>query len=105
MKSSEFKILISVEGYNEKTAVNDRNCYVVEKCCLQTIYQIYRYQIWITQIEDLNEDGLIIAISYLLYFPRINPSKSVTVELGRVIVLNDSVSTKMGIKVLLKFFH
>ena len=31
MKPSEFKISISVESYDENTAENDRNCYVVEK--------------------------------------------------------------------------
>jgi len=30
MKPSEFKILISVESYDEKTAENYRNCYVAE---------------------------------------------------------------------------
>ena len=29
--SSEFKISISVESYDEKTAENYRNCYVAEK--------------------------------------------------------------------------
>ena len=32
MKPSEFKISCSVESYDEKTAGNDRNYYVVEKC-------------------------------------------------------------------------
>ena len=31
MKPSEFKILISVEGYDEKTVENLRLCYVAEK--------------------------------------------------------------------------
>ena len=31
MNSSEFKIIISVESYDEKTAENYRNCYVVKK--------------------------------------------------------------------------
>ena len=31
MKPSEFKISISVESYDEKTAENYRNCYVTEK--------------------------------------------------------------------------
>ena len=30
MEPSEFKISISVESYDEKTAENYRNCYVVE---------------------------------------------------------------------------
>ena len=55
MKLSEFKFSISVEGYNEKTAENYRNCYVVEKRKCPN-YQRYRSQILIAQIEDLNED-------------------------------------------------
>ena len=31
MKPSEFKVSISVECYDEKTAENYQNCYVVEK--------------------------------------------------------------------------
>ena len=31
MKSSEYKIFNSFESYNEKTAENDRNCYVAKK--------------------------------------------------------------------------
>ena len=31
MKPSEFKIFISVESYDEKTAENYRNCYFAEK--------------------------------------------------------------------------
>ena len=30
MKPSEFKISISIESYDEKTAESDRNCYVAE---------------------------------------------------------------------------
>ena len=31
MQQSEFNISISVESYDEKTAENDRNCYVAKK--------------------------------------------------------------------------
>jgi len=31
MKLSDFKISISVENYDEKTAENYRNCYIAEK--------------------------------------------------------------------------
>jgi len=31
MKPSEFKIFLSVESYDEKSAQNDQNCYVAEK--------------------------------------------------------------------------
>ena len=31
MKSSEFKIIISVESYDEKTSEIIRNCYVADK--------------------------------------------------------------------------
>ena len=41
MKLLEFKISISVESYDEKSAENDRNCYVAEKAYnLQTIKDI-----------------------------------------------------------------
>ena len=38
----------------------------------------YRSQMMIAQIEDLHEDCDKISCPYLIYFPRNNPSKSVT---------------------------
>ena len=75
MKPSEFKISISVESYDEKTAENYRNSYVAEK-------PIVIAQILIAQIDDLNEDCVEISGPYLLYFLRNKPSKRVTVRLG-----------------------
>ena len=40
MKPSEFKISISVESYDEKTAKNDRDCYVAVKRSFQAINKI-----------------------------------------------------------------
>ena len=53
MKSSEFKIYISVESYGEKTAENYRKCYVAEKCIISN-YRRYRPKLKV-QIEDFNE--------------------------------------------------
>ena len=49
----------------------------------------------IKQVEDLNEDCVKMSRSYLSYFQRKKPSKSVTVRPGRFIVLNNSTSPKM----------
>ena len=49
-------------------------------------------------IEDLNEGCVKILRPYHLYFMRNKPSKKVTVRSGRFIVLNDSASLKMVIK-------
>ena len=67
-----------------------------------------------TEIVDLNEDGVKISRLCRIYFPRNYVSKSVTVgsariELGRVgpgqfIVLDDSASFKMVIKIYFNFF-
>ena len=40
MKVSEFKISISVESYNDKTAENYRNCYVAEKRIVSKLSKI-----------------------------------------------------------------
>ena len=40
METSEFKSLISVESYDEKTAENYRNIYVAEKPIVLTIKDI-----------------------------------------------------------------
>ena len=40
MEPSEFKISISVESYDEKTAENDRNCYVAEKRIISKVSKI-----------------------------------------------------------------
>ena len=58
-------------------------------------YQRYQYQIFMAQTKDLYEDCVKIFRSYLFYFPRNKPSKSVNGRLGRFIVLNDSASPKM----------
>ena len=59
----------------KKTAENYRKCYIPEK---PIVFQRYRHQILIAQIEDLNEDCVKISGPYLLYFLRNKPSKSVT---------------------------
>ena len=46
-----------------------------------------------------------ILISYFLYFPRNKKLKSVTVRSGRIIVLNNSASPKMAIKMYFNFFN
>ena len=40
MKLSEFEISISVESYDEKTAENNRNCYVAEKRIVSKLSKI-----------------------------------------------------------------
>ena len=42
---------------------------------------------------------------HLLYFPGNKPSKSVTIETGRFIVLNDSASLRMVVKIHSKFLR
>ena len=69
MKPSEYKNSISIESYDEKAAENYRNCYFAKK----------PLSFLIAQIEDLYKDWVKISHSYLLYFPRNKPSKSVTV--------------------------
>ena len=39
-ETSEFKMSISVESYDEKTTENDRNCYVAEKRIVSKISKI-----------------------------------------------------------------
>ena len=51
MKPSEFKISISVESYDEKTAENYRNCFVAEK---HIVSKLLKISIPNVQIEDLN---------------------------------------------------
>ena len=53
------------------------------KSALFLNYQRYRSQMLIAQIEDFNGDCNKISGLYLLYFPRNEPSKSVTVEPSR----------------------
>ena len=55
MKPSKSKISLSVESYDEETAENYRNCYVVEKHIVSKLSKI-SIPIFKTQIEDLNED-------------------------------------------------
>ena len=81
MKSSEFKIFIFVESYNEETAENYRNCNVAEKRIVSKLEKIISMPILLAQFEDLNEDCIKISRFYLLLFPRNKPSKSVTVGL------------------------
>ena len=59
MNPSEFKISILVEGYDEKTAENDRNCFVDEKRLISKLSKIS-----IAQTEDLNEDCVKISHPY-----------------------------------------
>ena len=58
----------------------------------------------------MNEDFVKISHLYLIYFPKNKPSNSVTVRSGRVqpgrfIVLNDSASPEMVIKIYFNFFR
>ena len=71
--------------------------------CRKPQFPNYRYQILIAQIEDLNIDYVKIVSTYHAYFPMNNPSKSVKVGPGRFIVLNDSVSPEMFIKMYFNF--
>ena len=95
MKPSEFKIFISVESCDEKTTENYQNCYVGEKRILN--FQRYRSYILIAKIE--------FSRLYLLYFPRNEPSNSVTAGLGRFIILNDLSSHKMVINIYIIFLQ
>ena len=54
-------------------------------------------QILIAQVKDLNECCAKIARTYILYFPRNKPSKSVAVGSGRSIALKYSASPKIVI--------
>ena len=81
MQQSEFRISISVESYDEKTAENYRNFYVAEK---PIVFKISKISITtIPQIKDLDEDCVKMSGPYLIYFLRNKPSKSVTVGSGR----------------------
>ena len=53
--------------------------------------------------ENLNENCVNISRPYILYFPRNKPLKTVTVEPGRFIVLNDSFRPKMVKQIYLNF--
>ena len=67
MQQSEFKILFSVESYDEKTAENYRNCYTAEKCIVFKLSKISITNLnLIAHIEDLNEDCVKISRPYLL---------------------------------------
>ena len=57
---------------------NYRSFYVAEKRIASKLSKPL-----VAQIEDFNEDFLKISILYLLYSPRNNPSKSVTVGSGQ----------------------
>ena len=87
-----------------KTAENDRNDYVAKKRIVSKLSKT-SIQILITQIEDFNKDCFQISGSYLTYSPRNKPPKSVIVESCRFIVLNDSASPKMVIKIYFNFFR
>ena len=78
MKLSELNIYISGQSYDEKTAKNYQNWYVAKKRIVSKTSNFF-----ITEIEDLNEDFVKISLSYLIYFSRNKPSKSVTVGMGR----------------------
>ena len=67
MKPSELKKFISVESYDEKTAENYLNCYVVEKRLVSKLSKISIPNL-IALMEDLNEDCVKISHPYLLYF-------------------------------------
>ena len=78
MRSSELKISIPVESYDEKTTENYRYCYIAEKRIISKLSKIWMPNI-IAEIEDMK-----ISRSYLLYFPRNKPSESVTIGSGQV---------------------
>ena len=73
MKPLGLKLYFSVESYDEKTYENYRNCYDVEKRIVSKL---------VPQIEDLSKECVKIERSFLIYFPRNKPSKSVMVEPG-----------------------
>ena len=52
MKSSGLKMFISVESYVEKTAENERNCYLAEMLIVLKLI----FPILIAQIGKFNED-------------------------------------------------
>ena len=74
------------------------------KSALFTNHERYRSQTMIAQIETLNEDCVNILRPYLLYFPKNKPSQSVMVGRGRFIVLYDSASPEIVIKMYLNCF-
>ena len=104
MEPSDFKISISVESYEEKTAENYRNCYLPEKRRVSKLTKI--------SIPNINSTNWRLEsrlcqnfTSYLLYFPINKTSKNITVGPGRFIVLNDSASPKMVMKAYFNFFR
>ena len=108
MKPLEFKISISVENYNEKTAENYWNCYVTEKRIVPKLSKISIPNFNNILIEDLNEDCVKISPPYLLYFPKKNGPRALRfgwAALGRFIVLNDSPSPKRIIIIYFNFFQ
>ena len=80
----------------KKTDENYRNNNVAKKLIV--------LKLSIAQIEDLNEDCVKVSGPYLIYFLRKKPSKSVTVGSGLFIVLSDSASPEMIIKLYFNFF-
>ena len=78
MISSEIKISISGESYDEETAENYRNFYAAEKHIISNLKR-YQLQIFTAQIEDLNVDCVKISRPHLLHFPRNKLSKTVVV--------------------------
>ena len=68
-------------------------------------YQTYRSQILMKKVENLNENCVKISRSYLLYYPRNKPSKSIIAGPDWFIVLNDSASLKMVIKMYFNFLR
>ena len=76
----------------KKTAENDQNCYVAEK---RIVFKLSK--ISVSNFDSTNSRP------FLLYFLRNNSSKSVTVGLGRFIVLNDSASPKIVLKMYFNF--
>jgi len=75
---------------------NGEHCYVVEQRVVSKLSK--------TSIEDLYHDSVKISRRYVLSFPRIKPSNSVSIGSDRFIILNDSLSPKMIMKMYLDFF-
>ena len=116
MKPSEFKISISVESYEEKTAENYQNCNVVEKLIVSQLFKtsIPNFDSTHWSLEWILCQVLIL---YLFYFLRIKLSKTVKLRSGRAgssfqmnwpdawrssLVLS---SPNMGIQIDLDFFR
>ena len=76
VKPSEFKVLISVERYDEKTAENYRNCYVAEK---RIVFKLLKISIPNFNSTNWTLEWRLFKDSrpYFLYLPRNKPSKSV----------------------------